>query len=403
MTRILRAATALLVLSPGLLLAAPDIELQVTVDVPVPAAGQPVQFTVTARNVSAEVAAAVQVTDQLPAGLTIPAGLAAFPSLGAYDADTGVWSVGSLAPEASATLLIPAVVAVTEQPPCIVNVARLTDTPDSNSSNNRASAAVRRSVADRCVDLSASVENFYVPSCVTSNTISTLVPVRNAGPDTATNLLVDLSQDPTLAPQLRLTGATGTTGATCSGTRCTIPSLEAGERFDLAAISDRFFNDTQRAVTLGVAASSNETDHATTNNQSSLTVVLPAVSPKCDEIEVDEGWGVGAGGCFIATAAYGSELEPHVMALRDFRDRYLRQNAAGRAFIRAYYRHSPPVAALIARHESLRSVARIVLTPLVLAVAHPHQALAVLTLLGAFLAGRTRRGQRVVSSLRSLS
>ena len=37
------------------------------------------------------------------------------------------------------------------------------------------------------------------------------------------------------------------------------------------------------------------------------------------------------------------------MALRAFRDRSLQRSAPGRAFIRFYYRHSPVVAAVIAR------------------------------------------------------
>ncbi len=73
----------------------------------------------------------------------------------------------------------------------------------------------------------------------------------------------------------------------------------------------------------------------------------------------------GGGGCFIATAAYGSSLDPHVKVLRSFRDRYLMTNDAGRAFVETYYRHSPQFAEYISRHETLRGAVRLMLTPLV--------------------------------------
>jgi hypothetical protein len=75
--------------------------------------------------------------------------------------------------------------------------------------------------------------------------------------------------------------------------------------------------------------------------------------------------------CFIATAAYGSSLEPHVAALRAFRDTYLLTNKAGRSFVDFYYRYSPPLAKLIARHPGLRTVTRWALTPVVYGVMHP--------------------------------
>jgi len=83
------------------------------------------------------------------------------------------------------------------------------------------------------------------------------------------------------------------------------------------------------------------------------------------------GGGGGGGGCFIATAAYGSYLDPHVMVLRHFRDNVLLQSEAGTAFVRFYYKHSPPVADFIARHESLRLLMRLALTPLIFAVKYP--------------------------------
>jgi hypothetical protein len=71
------------------------------------------------------------------------------------------------------------------------------------------------------------------------------------------------------------------------------------------------------------------------------------------------------GGCFIATAAYGSAMVPEVAALRTWRDRYLAPHAAGRAFIAAYQTWSPPAADAIRRSEMLRAATRVVLWPVV--------------------------------------
>lgn len=108
-----------------------------------------------------------------------------------------------------------------------------------------------------------------------------------------------------------------------------------------------------------------------------------------DEISVSEKSGKdigslssGSGGCFIATAAYGSYLEPEVMTLRRFRDRSLITNAPGRAFVKLYYTYSPPAADFIAEHPAARWAARAALTPVVYSVSHPGTALALALLLG---------------------
>lgn len=79
----------------------------------------------------------------------------------------------------------------------------------------------------------------------------------------------------------------------------------------------------------------------------------------------------GSSDCFIATAAYGSFLDPHVITLRQFRDRYLLTNTLGQWFVERYYDYSPSIAKTIREHLSLRLLVQIILTPIVLILEYP--------------------------------
>ena len=69
-------------------------------------------------------------------------------------------------------------------------------------------------------------------------------------------------------------------------------------------------------------------------------------------------------GCFIATAAFGSELAPEVQALRAVRDAATARSAIARAAVDIYYRSSPPLAAVIARSDTARALVRTALRAL---------------------------------------
>lgn len=82
-----------------------DLDLTLDVDNATPALNANVTLTIQIHNTSTINATGVSVRDQLPAGLTF---VSSIPSVGNYNAGTGVWTVGSMAASATATLQITA-------------------------------------------------------------------------------------------------------------------------------------------------------------------------------------------------------------------------------------------------------------------------------------------------------
>lgn len=89
-------------------------------------------FTITVANAGPDTATGVQVTDTLPAGAGF---VSATPSQGSYNSGTGVWTVGTVAAGASATLMITATIV---SPTAQTNTASIShaDQFDPNAANN---------------------------------------------------------------------------------------------------------------------------------------------------------------------------------------------------------------------------------------------------------------------------
>jgi len=117
-----------------------DIALLKVGDDATPAEGQVVSFTITATNYGPHAATGVIVKDLLPAGLTYSAD----DSGGLYNSVTGIWSVGSIAKLASATLVVNATADVGTGGSTITNIANVVsaDQFDPGSLNNTSSFGV---------------------------------------------------------------------------------------------------------------------------------------------------------------------------------------------------------------------------------------------------------------------
>jgi len=119
-------------------------------------------------------------------------------------------------------------------------------------------------------------------------------------------------------------------------------------------------NDGDNTITLTLTDGDPETD---ADGLANGTISDPAaVAISSDPKVASDG---GGGGCFIATAAYGSPMAPHVQLLRDFRDKFFLNNSFGKGFVRRYYTYSPPIADFISKHDNLRTIVRATLLPVV--------------------------------------
>lgn len=142
--------------------------------------------------------------------------------------------------------------------------------------------------------------------------------------------------------------------ASTDGGQVTIPGevaffYGAGAVVDLVAEAEagyQFVNWTGDVATVADVKAASTT--ITVNDDCSITATFEAV-----------------GGCFIATAAYGTPMAEEIQILREFRYKYLLTNPLGQTLVDTYYRVSPAIAEFISAHPSLKPIVRAGLMPVV--------------------------------------
>jgi len=355
-----------------LALAASDIAVEKTVTDPTLAPGAAPEFTITVRNLGPDPAHTIYVTENLPPELAIPVGVAPYTSLGSYDTSLAQWSIDYLDVGDSAVLVLPVQTTTDLLPACVVNEVIVWPFPDDpDPYNDRASAAVRLPPVERCVHLFVAQSSFYLedPFCANSTRALMSLSVSNFGPDPARQVTVEAMTSSDVIPGLVFND---TQCETSGGPTCVLSELGAGESVQLSLRSRQFKNSDGKQVSVTASVTSEDAEMWLGQALSVQTWYVPAFG------DCTYGLDSGGGGyaCFIATAAYGSPLDPHVASLRRFRDQHLLRYGAGRALVELYYRHSPPAADYIATRPVLRAAVRGLLWPVVYAIEFPWTAAA---------------------------
>ena len=219
--------------------------------------GETVTWTITVTNNGPSEARNVKVTDKLPAGLIFTG------SNGAYDKDSGIWTVGDLANGESKSLVITTVVNVTNA--TITNIANVTsDTPDSNKTNNEANNTTYvRPEADLSIIKTVSNSNPKKGDIITWTIV-----VTNNGPDSAVNVRI-VDEVPA--------GLLVVVDGRISNTRTVtveIPELKAGmnSTFDFKTLVDI----TNATITNVAVADSTVYDPNKTNNEDNESIDVSA-------------------------------------------------------------------------------------------------------------------------------
>jgi hypothetical protein len=243
------------------------------------------------------------------------------------------------------------VVSVLQPPGCIVNYASSEYEDILGDDNDAARSAVHQADIERCVDLSVFRNILGSPfptgagifaTCDSQERYDGDVQLTNHGPDTARNVVVTISQDPVVGPNLRFDDADCNNAPAAN---CNLTEVAAGETVIIDVTSDLYRSYSQFTQSLSVSATTSDTDYDSSNNSPDDFFAAGGFS-SCEQVGPFIPDPFGGGGCLMRTRP-------------------------GRALVQLYYQYSPPMAKFISDRNWLRAIARGVLAPLVFAIEHP--------------------------------
>ncbi|WP_192823136.1 T9SS type A sorting domain-containing protein [Rufibacter sp. LB8] len=188
--------------------------------------GKTLTYTVVARNNGPGATSNVSVQDQLPADLTL---VSATPTLGSYDAATGLWTVGNLASGAAQTLTL--VVIPTTTGSFTTTATKISSSEiDNNVANNTAANTITVGAASDLAITNVVSEGPYF----SGTNVTYTVTVTNLGPDGATGVSVT----DRLPSGLTFVSASPSVGSYVASTGLwTIGNLDSGDSETLTLVA----------------------------------------------------------------------------------------------------------------------------------------------------------------------
>jgi uncharacterized repeat protein (TIGR01451 family) len=252
-----------------------DLAMAKSVDNSTPLENASIDYTIVVTNNGPETATGVEVTDQLPSGVTFSDYSA---TLGSYNSGTGVWDVGTLPNGQSATLTLSATVDSGTASTTITNTATITksDQLDSNSGNNSADAPISIPSADLAVTKTV---NNSEPN--ESGIVIYTVVVTSNGPDTATGVqITDL-----LPTGVAFAGSSAAQGSYNSGSGVwSVGTLTNGQSTNLVLIATVNTGTTGMIITNTAAVTAaTVADLDSANNSASAVIAVGGLSdPQLD-------------------------------------------------------------------------------------------------------------------------
>lgn len=246
-----------------------DLALSMAVSTMTPLEGQTFSYTLTLNNLGPNSTNSIQVTDNLPAGLTFVLYSA---SQGTFTAAVGRWNVGTLANGASATLQLTVRANTGTAGIPITNTANITAASlgDPITANNTASATITSLSPGNTSDLALNMTvSNATPDVNTSITYT--VAINNAGPAVATGIQVNV----TLPAQVTYQSYSGVgtydnvTGTWAAG------SVGIGGNISLnITVTINPATEAQTAVANSLITTLTQTDPDPTDNSASATITI---------------------------------------------------------------------------------------------------------------------------------